>query len=73
MDTGALITILVIALAVVVLPFLIRAGGIGRLRPRLQALTADSRERYISKWDAIESKFVDSPEQAVREAESLVL
>ncbi len=73
MDTGTLVTILVIALVVVVLIVLIRAAGIGRRRPRLQALPPESRERYINEWDAIESKFVDSPEQAVREAESLVL
>jgi hypothetical protein len=73
MDTGTLVTILVVALVVVVLLFLIRAAGVGRARPRLRPLPAESRERYINEWDAIESKFVDSPEQAIREAEALVL
>lgn len=73
MTTGTLVTILVIALAVVVLLFLVRAGRSGRRRPALRALPVESRERYINEWDSIESKFVDSPEQAVREAETLVM
>jgi|SRR5438132_6976921 len=73
MDTGTLVTILVVALVVVVLLFLIRAAGIGRRRPQLRALPPESRDRYISEWDEIEMKFVDGPEQAVREAEALVM
>src|SRR5881275_2545140 len=73
MDTGTLVTILVIALVVVVLLFLVRAAGVGRRRPKLRTLAPESRDRYASEWDEIETKFVDSPEQAVREAESLVM
>ncbi len=73
MDTGTLTTILVIALVVVVLLFLFRAAGVGRRRPKLRPLSPDSRDRYASEWDEIEMKFVDSPEQAVREAEALVM
>lgn len=73
MDTGTLVTILIVALVVVVLLLLVRAAGVGRSRPHLRPLAAESRQRYIDEWDAIESKFVDSPEQAVREAEALVM
>ncbi len=73
MDTGTLVTILVVALVVVVLLFLIRAAGVGRRRPQLRALPTESRDRYISEWHEIEMKFVDAPEQAVREAEALVM
>jgi hypothetical protein len=73
MDTGTLVTILVVALVVVVLLFLVRAAGIGRRRPQLRPLPAESQDRYISEWDEIETKFVDAPEQAVREAEALVM
>src|SRR5437868_10810726 len=73
MDTGTLVTILVVALVVVVLLFLFRAAGVGRPRPKLRPLAPESRDRYISEWDEIETKFVDAPEQAVREAESLVM
>jgi hypothetical protein len=72
MSTGTLVTILVVALVVFVLLFLLRAAGVGRRRPQLRPLPAESRERYISEWDEIETKFVDAPEQAVREADSLV-
>ena len=68
MDTGTLVTILVIALVVVVLLMLFRAAGVGRRRPNLRPLPPESRDRYAS-----ETKFVDSPEQAVREAEALVM
>src|SRR5437588_5312842 len=73
MDTGTLVTILVIALVVVVLLMLFRAAGVGRRRPNLRPLPPESRDRYASEWDEIETKFVDAPEQAVREAESLVM
>jgi hypothetical protein len=73
MDTGTLVTTLIVALVVVVLLLLIRAAGIGRRRPRLRPLAAESRDRYVSDWDEIETKFVDAPEQAVREAEALVM
>lgn len=73
MDTGTLVTILVVVLVVVVLLLLVRAAGIGRRPPRLRMLAPESRDRYIQEWDEVEAKFVDSPEQAVREAESLVM
>jgi hypothetical protein len=73
MDTGTLVTIVVVALVVMVLLFLFRAAGVGRRRPELRPLAAESRDRYISEWDEIETKFVDAPEQAVREAEALVM
>ncbi|HEV2475744.1 MAG TPA: hypothetical protein VGX22_04325 [Candidatus Dormibacteraeota bacterium] len=73
MDTGTLVTILVIALVVVVFLFLMRAAGVGRRRPQLRPLSAEARDRYVQEWDEIETKFVDAPEQAVREAEALVM
>jgi hypothetical protein len=73
MHTEPLVTILIVALVVVILLFLIRAAGVGRRRPKLRVLSSESRERYINEWDEIEAKFVDSPEQAVREAEALVM
>jgi hypothetical protein len=73
MSTQALVTILVVAMIVVVLLILIRAATGRRRTPQLRPLTTESRERYINDWDDIEAKFVDSPEQAVREAEALVM
>ena len=73
MDTGTLVMILIVALVVVVLLLLIRAAGLGRKRHNLRPLAAESRDRYINEWDEVEAKFVDAPEQAVREAEALVM
>jgi hypothetical protein len=73
MDTGTLVAILVVALVVVVLLFVIRSAGVFRRRPQLRPLPAESRDRYVEEWDEIEAKFVEAPEQAVREAEALVM
>jgi hypothetical protein len=73
MDAGTLLTILVIALVVVVLLFLLRAAEVSRRRPKLRPLAPDARDRYASEWDEVEAKFVDSPEQALREAEALMM
>ena len=73
LSTETLVTILVVAMIAVVLLLLIRAATGRRRAPHLRALAAESRERYINEWDDIETKFVDSPEQAVREAEALTM
>ncbi|TMF22311.1 MAG: hypothetical protein E6I36_07270 [Chloroflexi bacterium] len=74
MDNGTLVTVLVVALVVVVLLLLVRAAsGARRARPKLSPLPVEARERYVHDWDEIETKFVDAPEQAVREAEALVM
>lgn len=74
MDNGTLGLFLIVALVVVVLLLLVRAAGsVRRSHPRLRPLAADSRDAYINDWDEIEAKFVDSPEQAVREAQALAM
>lgn len=73
MDTGTLVTIAVVALAVVVLLLLLRAFTGRRGRHALQPLAAESRDRYIAEWDRLETRFIDSPENVVREADALVM
>jgi hypothetical protein len=73
MDQGTLVMIGVVALVVLVILLLIRAAGTRRRTPHLRPLAADARERYITDWDDLEAKFVDAPEQTVREAEALVM
>lgn len=73
MNTGTILTILVAALIVVVLLLLIRAATGRRRTPKLQPLAPESRERYITEWDQVETRFIDAPEEAVRQAESLVM
>jgi hypothetical protein len=60
-------------LAVVVLLLLFRAIGSGRKRPNLRRLSTSARQRYITEWDNIETRFIDTPEEAVREAEVVVM
>ncbi len=73
MNTGTVVTIAVVALIVVVLLLLIRAAQSGRRTPRLRPLSPEGRDHYLSEWDRVETKFLDSPEQAVREADTLVM
>ena len=73
MDQTALV---VIGLAVLVIVLVLMFGGRGSRRVRqgdLVALSDDSRSRYIVEWDRIEARFVDAPEEAVREADSVVM
>ena len=73
MDQTALV---VIGLAVLVIVLVLLLGGGGGRRVRhgdLVALSDESRSRYIMEWDRIEARFVDAPEEAVREADSVVM
>jgi FtsZ-interacting cell division protein ZipA len=38
----------------------------------LRTLAVDERERFISEWRAVQSRFVDDPARAVKEADALV-
>ena len=42
----------------------------GDLRP--QRLSAEQRERYVAHWAGLQERFVDSPREAVAEAEQLL-
>ncbi|HUZ87726.1 MAG TPA: hypothetical protein VNF26_12330 [Candidatus Baltobacterales bacterium] len=66
-------TIAVVVLAVVVLLLLVRAFTGRRKRPILRPLAVESRDRYITEWDRIETRFIDAPEDAVREADAIVM
>jgi len=65
-------TMVVIAVAGIVLVGLILMVVMGRRGRRLQPLPEGARERYAASWRAIEARFVDSPQDAVREADQLV-
>lgn len=66
---GAVVLVVIIALFALAL-----ARSLRRLpRVQLQPLTPEARDRYAVRWDQIESRFVEAPEQAVREAEAFVL
>jgi hypothetical protein len=67
-------TLVVIGLAVLVIVLmLLFAQGARRGRVDMVPLANDSRDRYLTEWDRIEMRFVDAPEEAVREADALVM
>jgi|SRR6267378_1169297 len=39
----------------------------------LKPLTLEAHDRYVTRWDQVESRFIDDPEEAVREADALAL
>ena len=71
MDTTTLV-IIGLAVLVIVLMLLFSKGG-RRARVDLQPLSNESRDRYLTEWDRIEMRFVDAPEEAVREADAIVM
>ena len=72
MDQTALVVI-GLAVLVIVIVLLFARGGRRVRTGDLLPLTDESRSRYISEWDRIEMRFVDAPEEAVREADSVVM
>lgn len=66
-------TTVIVAVAAIVLLGLILMVVMGRRRgTRLRPLPEGARERYAASWRAIEARFVDSPQEAVSEADQLV-
>ena|SRR5487761_487925 len=72
MSTTAFVVI-VLAVIVIVLMLLFARGARRGGRVNMVPLSNDSRDRYLSEWDQIEMRFVDAPEEAVREADALVM
>ena len=73
MDTTSWVIVgLVVGLVIIALLALSR-----RSRPmpsaNLRPLTPEARDRFVTRWDQVESRFIDAPEEAVREADALVL
>ena len=62
----------IIAIAVIAVLAVILIGARSR-RSRLRPLPDDARMRYAEEWRQLEMRFVDAPQQAVSEADGLVL
>ena len=72
-STTILVIVGVVVLAAIVIG-LVMAGRSGRMRkPALKPLAPESRDRYATQWDRIEAHFVDAPDEAVKEADALLL
>ena len=68
--------LVIIGLALLVIVFIILFGRARRSsggRIDMMPLAVESRDRYLTDWDRVEARFVSSPEEAVREADALVM
>jgi hypothetical protein len=72
MSTDLLVVLAVLALAVVVILLVAGMARRGRVRS-LTPLPQESRDRYLAEWEQIEARFIQSPEDAVREADALAM
>lgn len=68
MNTLTLIVIAVVVIAIIAIVLIAVAGRRNRLRP----LPPEERARLATAWRDVETRFVDSPQQAVSEADRLV-
>ena len=73
MSTTTTVVLGIIILAVIVIALVMATRSGHMRRPALKTLSPESRERYVTQWDKVESRFVDSPGDAVREADALML
>jgi len=71
MSSTTLVIVIVVAVAVLIVIGVI-AATMGR-RARTRSLPDESKRRYAESWRAIEMKFVDSPQTAIREADDLAV
>ena len=67
--------LVIIGLALLVIVLIALFGMTGRRARRvgMAPLADESRDRYLVDWDRIEMRFVDAPEEAVHEADALVI
>jgi hypothetical protein len=69
MSTLTLIVIAVVVIAIIAIVLIALSSRRSRLRP----LPAEERSRLATAWRDVETRFVDSPQQAVSEADRLVV
>jgi hypothetical protein len=74
MPIGTNLVIPTVLAAFVILAIIAMAKRSRRTRrPLLSPLTSEARDRYVARWEQIESRFVKAPEEAVARADALVL
>lgn len=68
--TNVVIDVVILLVLVAIAVSVARAWRVRPVRPN--PLPAETRSRYAAAWERIEKRFVDAPEEAVREADSLL-
>lgn len=69
MDRATLLIDMLIGLWVIA----VLIGIVRAWQARLTPLTKPARDRYVMAWDRIEARFLYAPQEAVREADGLVM
>lgn len=70
MNMTTLVIVVVVAVAVLIVIGLIAAMS---RRSGMRSLPDESKLRYAESWKAIEMKFVENPQAAIREADDLAV
>jgi hypothetical protein len=74
MDATTLVTNPAIFLVIAAIAIsVVRAWRARPARAPLITLSPETRSRYMTAWDRIEKRFLEAPQEAVQEADSLVL
>jgi len=74
MNLTSLVIDLVILLVIAAVAIsLVRAWRARPVSAHLTSLPPETRDRYVAAWDRVEKRFLEAPQEAVQEADSLVL
>ena len=73
MDVTSWVIVGVVAFMVIMILLALTGRTRRYTRPSLRPLAPEAVDRFAVSWDRIESHFLDAPEEAVREADALVL
>ena len=68
--TNVVIDVVILLVLVAIAVSVARAWRVRPVRP--SPLPAEARSRYVAAWERIEKRFMDAPEDAVQEADSLL-
>ena len=73
MDVVSWVIVGVVAFMVIMILLALTGRTRRYSRPSLQPLAPEAVDRFAASWDRIEAHFIEAPEEAVREADALVL
>jgi len=72
MDLSLIVDVVIVLLIVAVAISIVRAWRTRPARAHLTSLDSEARSRYLTAWERIEKRFMDAPEEAAQEADSLL-
>jgi hypothetical protein len=70
--TGLVVDVVILLVIVAIVYSVVRAWRRRPARARLTALPSEARTRYVMAWERIEKRFMDEPQEAAQEADSLM-